>query len=178
MYNKFHACIINSKFFHLSAVLYIDILTIINNFPYSTCISSFFGSSIPTSLFIFKMFLYTVCSNTVAFMCSAAVILGFHLNLETSFLYTFTTQVGHDLSDLNKYSPFPQVASIIGFSSQCASKLSNLTSVPYFHTFFRCFCTYDQLSSLLCIFQKMYFCVIYVCIYTYISPAQLTCFNM
>ena len=26
------------------------------NFPYSTCISSFFGSSIPTSLFIFKMF--------------------------------------------------------------------------------------------------------------------------
>ena len=35
---------------------YIDILTIINNFPYSTCISSFFGSSIPTSLVIFKMF--------------------------------------------------------------------------------------------------------------------------
>ena len=32
---------------------YIDILTIIINFPYSTCISSFFGSSIPTSLFIF-----------------------------------------------------------------------------------------------------------------------------
>ena len=35
---------------------YIDILTIINNFPYYTCISSFFGSSIPTSLFIFLMF--------------------------------------------------------------------------------------------------------------------------
>ena len=35
---------------------YIDILTIIINFPFSTCISSFFGSSIPTSLFIFKMF--------------------------------------------------------------------------------------------------------------------------
>ena len=35
---------------------YIDILTIIINFPYFTCISSFFGSSIPTSLFIFKMF--------------------------------------------------------------------------------------------------------------------------
>ena len=34
----------------------IDILTIIINFPYSTCISSFFGSSIPTSLFIFLMF--------------------------------------------------------------------------------------------------------------------------
>ena len=48
---------------------YIDILTIIINFPYSTCISSFFGSDIPTSLFIFKMFfqslyiyIYTVTS--------------------------------------------------------------------------------------------------------------------
>ena len=38
---------------------YIDILTIIINFPYSTCISSFFGSSIPTSLFIFKMFFHS-----------------------------------------------------------------------------------------------------------------------
>ena len=36
--------------------IYIDILTIIIHFPYSTCVSSFFGSSIPTSLFIFKMF--------------------------------------------------------------------------------------------------------------------------
>ena len=36
---------------------YIDILIIIINFPYSTCISSFFGSSIPTSLFIFKIVL-------------------------------------------------------------------------------------------------------------------------
>ena len=35
---------------------YIDILIIIITFLYSTCISSFFGSSIPTSLFIFKMF--------------------------------------------------------------------------------------------------------------------------
>ena len=40
--------------------MYIDILTIIINFPYSTCISSFFGSSIPTSLFIFKMFFVLV----------------------------------------------------------------------------------------------------------------------
>ena len=36
--------------------MYIDIITIIIYFPYSTCISSNFGSSIPTSLFIFKMF--------------------------------------------------------------------------------------------------------------------------
>ena len=33
----------------------IDILTIIT-FPYSTCISSFFGNIIHISLFIFKMF--------------------------------------------------------------------------------------------------------------------------
>ena len=37
---------------------YIDILTIIINFPNSICISSFFVSNIPTSLFIFIMFLY------------------------------------------------------------------------------------------------------------------------
>ena len=37
---------------------YIDILIIIITFPYTPLvyISSFFGSSIPTSLFIFKMF--------------------------------------------------------------------------------------------------------------------------
>ena len=35
---------------------YIDILIIIINFRYSTCIRSFFGSSILTSLFIFKCF--------------------------------------------------------------------------------------------------------------------------
>ena len=35
---------------------YIDILIIMTNFPYSTCIRSFFGSSILTSLFILKMF--------------------------------------------------------------------------------------------------------------------------
>ena len=35
---------------------YIDILIIIIYFPYSTCIVSFLGSSIPTSLFILKMF--------------------------------------------------------------------------------------------------------------------------
>ena len=33
--------------------VYTDILTIMINFLYSTCISSFFGSSIPTTLFIF-----------------------------------------------------------------------------------------------------------------------------
>ena len=40
---------------------YIDILAIIINFPYSTCISSFFGSSIPISLFIFLCACVCVC---------------------------------------------------------------------------------------------------------------------
>ena len=35
---------------------YIDILTMIINFPYSTSINSFFGICIPTSSFILKMF--------------------------------------------------------------------------------------------------------------------------
>ena len=34
----------------------IGVVIIIITFPYSTCISSFLGSSIPISLFIFKMF--------------------------------------------------------------------------------------------------------------------------
>ena len=48
---------------------YIDILTIINNFPYSTCISSFFAAaSLYTSLFILKMFFVLV----MLFLCSIA----------------------------------------------------------------------------------------------------------
>ena len=51
---------------------YIDILTIIINFPYSACISSFFSSSIPTYLFIFKMFFrsfgYTLNKLTMGFL--------------------------------------------------------------------------------------------------------------
>ena len=39
---------------------YIDILIIIITFPYYTCISSFFVSIIPISLFIFKCFLVLV----------------------------------------------------------------------------------------------------------------------
>ena len=38
----------------------IDILIIIITFPYSTCISSFFGSIIPISLFILKCF-FVLC---------------------------------------------------------------------------------------------------------------------
>ena len=38
----------------------IDILIIITTFPYSTCISSFFGSIIPISLFIFNCFFVLV----------------------------------------------------------------------------------------------------------------------
>ena len=54
---------------------YIDILTIIISFPYSTCISSFLGSSIPTSLFIFKMFFRscTIYIGSTAIMLLAAI---------------------------------------------------------------------------------------------------------
>ena len=49
---------------------YIDILTIIINFPNSTCISSFFGSSIPASLFIFKCFFVLVYVIFVQYIAS------------------------------------------------------------------------------------------------------------
>ena len=51
--------VVSSRWVWLVGVVirrYIDILIIIINFPYSTCIRSFFGSSILTSLFIFKCF--------------------------------------------------------------------------------------------------------------------------
>ena len=48
---------------------YIDILTIIINFPYSTCISSFFVSSIPTSLFILKMFFQSCILYNLRMVC-------------------------------------------------------------------------------------------------------------
>ena len=49
---------------------YIDILKIIITFPYSTCItSSFFCSSIPTSLFILKMFFGSLTWITSKYTC-------------------------------------------------------------------------------------------------------------
>ena len=48
--------VVSRRWVWLVVKRYIDILTIIINFPYSTCINSFFGSSILTSLFIFEMF--------------------------------------------------------------------------------------------------------------------------
>ena len=47
---------------------YTDIFIIIITFPYSTCISSFGGSSISTSLFIFNMF-FRSC---MLFLCNIA----------------------------------------------------------------------------------------------------------
>ena len=56
---------------------YIDILIIIINFTYSTCIRSFFGSSILTSLFIFKCFfgllVYRVASHSS--ICKTIIII-------------------------------------------------------------------------------------------------------
>ena len=51
---------------------YIDILIIIITFPYSTCINSFFGSSIPTSLFMFKMFFVLVYVIFVKYIANVA----------------------------------------------------------------------------------------------------------
>ena len=48
---------------------YIDILIIIITFPYSTCISSFFGSSIPTSLFILKNVFFILYIYMLQHMC-------------------------------------------------------------------------------------------------------------
>ena len=54
---------------------YIDILIIIINFPYSTCIRSFFGRSILTSLFIFKMFFLSYILHTSKiFECNISFI--------------------------------------------------------------------------------------------------------
>ena len=46
---------------------YMDILIIIITFPYSTCISSFLDSSIRTTLFIFKMYLFML------FLCNIVI---------------------------------------------------------------------------------------------------------
>ena len=48
----------------------IDILIIIITFPYSTCISSFFGSIIPISLFIFKCFSFLF----MLFLCNVIIV--------------------------------------------------------------------------------------------------------
>ena len=66
---------------------YIDILTIIINFPYSTCISSFFSNSIPTSLFILKCFFKNKNKNKKPkwrFFTSR----GEHVNCAIMMLYT------------------------------------------------------------------------------------------
>ena len=47
---------------------YIDIFTIIINFFYSTCISSFLGSNVPTSLFIFLMFFRSCLCLTLIYL--------------------------------------------------------------------------------------------------------------
>ena len=47
---------------------YIDILIIIITFPYSTCISSFWGRSIPTSLFILKCFFVLLIDKSIHYI--------------------------------------------------------------------------------------------------------------
>ena len=52
---------------------YIDILIIIINFPHSTCIRYFFGSSILTSLFILKCFFGLYIYSSVQYIYTAAL---------------------------------------------------------------------------------------------------------
>ena len=52
---------------------YIDILIIIINFPYSTCIRSFFGSSILTSFFIFKIKCFFGLVSVIFLQCIANI---------------------------------------------------------------------------------------------------------
>ena len=54
---------------------YIDIHIIIINFPYSTCIRSFFSSSILTSLFIFKCFSGLVSGFFLQYIANVAHII-------------------------------------------------------------------------------------------------------
>ena len=60
---------------------YIDILTIIINFPYSTCISSFFGSSIPILCSFLKCFFgllyYILQSKPAILQCFPGIKLSF-----------------------------------------------------------------------------------------------------
>ena len=65
---------------------YIDILTIIIHFPYSTCIRSFFGS-IP-SLIILKMFFRSLLYMNIPIAVRAAAISSFALGRVSLFLHT------------------------------------------------------------------------------------------
>ena len=77
---------------------YIDILTIIINFPYSTCISSFFGSSIPTSLFIFKMFFrsYIYRAGSLIFLLLLFI---YNYNLKVGIICAWCFNLANLLSD-------------------------------------------------------------------------------
>ena len=57
----------------------IDILIIIITFPYSTCISSFFGSIIPISLFILKCFFRSCTIYNIPYRIWDMVLLWVHV---------------------------------------------------------------------------------------------------
>ena len=76
---------------------YIDILIIIINFPYSTCIRYFFGSSILTSLFILKMFFGLV--SVIFLQCIANVT---HRTFEI-------VQKNRDTANIKIISLYPQL---------------------------------------------------------------------
>ena len=72
---------------------YIDILTIIINFPYSTCISSFVSNSIPTSFSFLKCFFGLIvlelatASLFLPFCCAVGYVAGIRIKVCVLSLY-------------------------------------------------------------------------------------------
>ena len=105
--------------------MYIDILIIIINFPYSTCIRSFFGSSI---LIVYSLHTYTL------FKCSLSYAIYVHLKYNATFCKVFARlcisdkDMCHTLW-LRLASGFVRVAYCDAFCQMC----HNSTNAPHFH---------------------------------------------
>ena len=65
----------------------VDILTIIINFPTPLVLALFFGSSIPTSLFIFKMFFRSLIYSSVQYTLLCCAIMTVLSLTKKSILY-------------------------------------------------------------------------------------------
>ena len=72
----------------------IDILIIIITFPYSTCISSFFSSIIPISLFIFKCF-FVLYNYNIAIIAQFTLLVQIKFHHQTCSKLTSTTPLSH-----------------------------------------------------------------------------------
>ena len=118
---------------------YIDILIIIINFPYSTCIRSFFGSSILTSLFIFKMFFrsysYRLLHSHCVLLKSCIIIIIFGtriqmqlwVKLENSYYYYY--YYNYQPSFVSNVGDFPTVVNFRRMSPELLLRYLNLSFV-------------------------------------------------